>query len=235
MKLEEPWRSFEEMEKDSTPIQSWTDLQGRINVTTEQVVNFYDAWASTYDDSVNKSSSADITLAAVLSQFPIEDKRSEIEILDIAAGTGRVGQKLFENGFKMIDALEPSSEMLNILRKRGIYKNIYQTYLGGGHKATSIADNSYDMIIISGGFAKSHLPIDCLEEVVRLGKKGSIFINRMTAHNLETVEEYKHLEPFMKELETRGDWTQISRRLDDNQGFSAGGSSVTHIFRIEKM
>ena len=83
------------------------------------------------------------------------------------------------------------------------------------------------MIIISGGFAKSHLPIDCLEEVVRLGKKGSIFINRMTVHNLETVEEYKQLEPFMKELETRGDWTQISRRLDD--------PSVTHIFRIEKV
>ena len=221
------------MDKNTSPIQSWSDLQGREGVTTDQVIDFYDLWAATYDKSVKESESADIALSAVLSMFPLQNERGEIEVLDIAAGTGRVGQKLFENGFRKIDALEPSSEMLNILGRRNIYRNIYQTMLGGGHKAIDIENDAYDLIIISGGFAKSHLPVDCLEEVVRLGKKGSLFINRMTAHNLETVEEYAHLEPFMKELENRGFWTQISRRLDENKTFSAG-PSLTHVFRIEK-
>ena len=214
-------------------IQSWNDLQSREMVTTDQVVDFYDSWAATYDQSVKESASANIALSAVLSMFPAQEKRGEIEVLDIAAGTGRVGQKLFENGFRKIDALEPSSEMLNILGGRNIYRNIYQTKLGGGHKAISILDDSYDLIVISGGFAKSHLPVDCLEEVVRMGKNGSLFINRMTAKYLETVEEYTNLEPFMKELETRGCWSQVCRRLDNNKTFLSG-PSVTHVYRITK-
>ena len=217
---------------DKSSIQSWADLQKKQEVTRDEVVDFYDSWAVTYDESVEKSASADIALAAVLSQFPDEKGRDEIEILDIAAGTGRVGIKLFENGFRQIDAIEPSQEMLNILQRKANYRNVYKTMLGGGHKASEINDGSYDLIIISGGFAKSHLPVDCLDEVIRLGRKGSIFINRMTAKNIEILEEYTHLEPYMEELERNGAWTKIDRIYDENQTFS--GPSLTHIYRIEK-
>ena len=219
------------MEKSS--IKDWSDLQSRNKVTRDEVVDFYDSWADTYDESVEKSSSADIALTAVLSQFHEEEARAKIEVLDIAAGTGRVGQKLFENGFRKIDAIEPSQEMLNILERKEMYRNVYKTMLGGGHTAINISDDSYDLIVISGGFAKSHLPVDCLDEVVRLGRNGCIFINRMTAKNIEILEEYTHLEPYMKELERNGAWTQIDRILDDNKTFSAG-PSLTHIFRIQK-
>ena len=217
---------------DKSSIQSWADLQNKQQVTRDEVVDFYDSWAVTYDESVEKSASADIALAAVLSQFPDETGRDEIEILDIAAGTGRVGIKLFENGFRQIDAIEPSQEMLNILQRKANYRNVYRTMLGGGNKASEINDGSYDLIIISGGFAKSHLPVDCLDEVIRLGRKGSIFINRMTAKNIEILEEYTHLEPYMDELERKGAWTKIDRIYDENQTFS--GPSLTHIYRIEK-
>ena len=218
------------MEKSS--IKNWSDLQRRTEVTRDEVVDFYDSWAGTYDESVEKSSSADIALAAALSQFPEVKDRANIEVLDIAAGTGRVGQKLFKNGFRKIDAIEPSQEMLNILERKAMYRNVYETMLGGGYKAINISDDSYDLIVISGGFAKSHLPVDCLDEVVRLGRKGCIFINRMTAKNIEILEEYTHLEPSMKELEENGVWTKINRILDDNKTFSAG-PSLTHIFRID--
>ena len=220
------------MDEQSTPIQSWEDLKKREIVTTDQVVDFYDLWAPTYDQSVKESESANIALSAVLSMFPTQQERAKIEVLDIAAGTGRVGIKLFENGFRQIDAIEPSQEMLNILQRKANYRNVYRTMLGGGNKASEINDGSYDLIIISGGFAKSHLPVDCLDEVIRLGRKGSIFINRMTAKNIEILEEYTHLEPYMDELERKGTWTKIDRIYDENQTFS--GPSLTHIYRIEK-
>ena len=219
------------MGDNHTPINSWSELQQRKEVTTEQVVDLYDAWAPTYDETVSKSQSAALALSAVLSVVDSDTNKKELNILDIAAGTGRVGQELFENGFRKIDALEPSSEMLNILKKRNVYQNVYQTFLGGGHKATMIPDDKYDMIIISGGFAKSHLPVDSLQEVIRMGKKGSIFINRMTAKNIEVDEELIHLEPFMKKLEEERRWVQISRTLDPNVTFSAG-PSLTHVYRI---
>ena len=219
------------MDDNHTSIKSWSELQQRKEVTTEQVVNLYDVWAPTYDETVSKSQSAALALSAVLSVVDDDTNREELNILDIAAGTGRVGQELFENGFRKIDALEPSSEMLKILRNRNVYQNVYQTFLGGGHKATMIPDNKYDMIIISGGFAKSHLPVDSLQEVIRMGKKGSIFINRMTAKNIEVDEALIHLEPFMKKLEEEGLWVRISRTLDPNVTFSAG-PSLTHVYRI---
>ena len=181
------------MDDNHTSIKSWSELQQRKEVTTEQVVDLYDVWAPTYDETVSKSQSAALALSAVLSVVDDNTNRQELNILDIAAGTGRVGQELFENGFRKIDALEPSSEMLNILKKRNVYQNVYQTFLGGGHKATMIPDDKYDMIVISGGFAKSHLPVDSLQEVIRMGKKGSIFINRMTAKNIEVDEDLIHL------------------------------------------
>ena len=51
----------------------------------------------------------------------------------------------------------------------------------------------------------------------------------MTAQNIEILEEYTNLEPYMRQLERNGAWTQISRYLDENPTFSAG-PSLTHIF-----
>ena len=68
------------MDKNTSPIQSWSDLQGREGVTTDQVIDFYDLWAATYDKSVKESESADIALSAVLSMFPLQNERGEIEV-----------------------------------------------------------------------------------------------------------------------------------------------------------
>ena len=60
-------------------IQNWDDLKNRQEVTNEEVVKFYDSWAATYDESVEKSASADIALKAVLSQFPHENEREKLK------------------------------------------------------------------------------------------------------------------------------------------------------------
>ena len=93
------------MEGHFSPITSWIDLQTRDNLTPEQVVEFYNDWAETYDESVKESQSNTIALKAALEQFPDMDVRHKLEVLDIAAGTGSVGQNLFEAGFRRIDAL----------------------------------------------------------------------------------------------------------------------------------
>ena len=62
--------------------------------------------------------------------------------------------------------------MLKKLLQKGYYKNVICSPVGGGHKVEEIADNSYDAVIISGGFVQAHLPIDCLKEVARVLKPG---------------------------------------------------------------
>ena len=65
-----------------------------------------------------------------------------------------------------------SENMLEHLKKRGVYRNVICSRLGGGHKLESVPDNHYDYITISGGFAQAHLPVDSIREVARMLKPG---------------------------------------------------------------
>ena len=59
-------------------------------------------------------------MAVLLSRdyYPDELERSGLTVLDLAAGTGQVGQDLFNVGFKHIDAVDASQGMLEQLAKR---------------------------------------------------------------------------------------------------------------------
>ena len=57
------------MEGHFSPITSWIDLQTKDNLTPTQVVEFYNDWAETYDESVRESQSNTIALKAALEQL----------------------------------------------------------------------------------------------------------------------------------------------------------------------
>ncbi|OPL33327.1 hypothetical protein AM593_00039, partial [Mytilus galloprovincialis] len=69
-----------------------------------------------------------MTAETVASLFDIS-ACDNTEILDIGAGTGLVATQLRKYGFSKIDALEPSIGMLNLARKRNLYRNYYNCYL----------------------------------------------------------------------------------------------------------
>ena len=92
--------------------------------------------------------------------------------------------------------------MLDHLKKRNVYRNVYCSRIGGGHKLRKVADNTYDIITISGGYAQAHMPVDSLREVARMLKPGGLFVNIMTEQYLKTVEALGALEPLMKTMET---------------------------------
>ncbi len=67
-----------------------------------------------------------------------------------------------------------SPGMIDKLMAKGLYKNAWVVRLGGSSDRIhpEIPDNSYDVAVIMGGFAQSHLPPDCLYQVARSIKKG---------------------------------------------------------------
>ena len=56
----------------------------------------------------------------VLEYYPQADSRAHIKILDLAAGTGLVGEILYKCGFRCFDAVDASEGMLAGLAKKGI-------------------------------------------------------------------------------------------------------------------
>ena len=62
--------------------------------------------------------------------------------------------------------------MLDQLKKRNVYQNVFCSRVGGGHRVRQVEDEQYDIITIGGGFAQAHLPVDSLREVSRMLKSG---------------------------------------------------------------
>ena len=55
--------------------------------------------------------------------FPEANK--DIKILDAGAGTGIIGEMLVQQGYRNIDALDISEEMLNLAKQRNVYRFIW--------------------------------------------------------------------------------------------------------------
>ncbi|KAF0304732.1 Methyltransferase-like protein 27 [Amphibalanus amphitrite] len=97
----------------------------------QETVTAYNRTATNYDEEfpVEVLGGPRFATEAVLDLFPEDGAvpRGQLKVLDVAAGTGLVGQRLYDAGIRNLDALEPSSEMIKIAQSRGIYQRIIET------------------------------------------------------------------------------------------------------------
>ena len=54
----------------------------------------------------------------MMDYFPCPERRDTVKILELAAGTGMVGQHLFQKGFRCMDAIDYSDGMLEELSRK---------------------------------------------------------------------------------------------------------------------
>ena len=148
--------------------------------------------------------------------FPDVSKRPNLKILDLAAGTGLVGEKLNGLGFTNIDAVDGSEPMLKILENKQVYKRHWQAFLGmTTDPVDQVDDESYDVVIISGGLGPGHVKIQVLRQAARALKKNGIFINIMTEHYIRDVLHLRGLEPLLSQMEKEGVWKVLLRMVTE--------------------
>jgi ubiquinone/menaquinone biosynthesis C-methylase UbiE len=100
----------------------------------------YGEWAETYEDSVPNQ--LDIR---VLEQFNSVKWKDAIGCLDLACGTGRIGEWLRQKGVSTIEGIDITPEMLNKARARDIYRALSL----GSVEQTGISNDGYDLIVMS--------------------------------------------------------------------------------------
>merc|ERR1719290_71207 len=134
-------------------------------------------------------------------------KKENLTILDVAAGTGLVGEELKKVGFNVdkVTALDMCPDMLEVARKKGVYKDLIQSSFGTT-MPHGIKARSYDCVIMCGGFAAGHVPLSSLHTMARICKKGGIVINSMTLQYSHFVDEYKNIDRYVQELGMSGVW-----------------------------
>lgn len=198
-------------------------------VTPVEVATNYSEWSKTYDTDVSQVyRGAEIATEEVLNRIP-EDKRQHLKIMDIAAGTGRVGLILKEKGFRNFDALEPSEGMMNKLKATGIYSKTYLEFVGVGQN--SIPDDTYDLVIVAGGMLQGHIPVKGIDDMARIAKPGGLVIISMRKAFLQDVAEYKdRLVPHIDLLEKQGKWSKVEVKTVPN--YSTGNEGIIFTYKV---
>ncbi|KAK8405695.1 hypothetical protein O3P69_001892 [Scylla paramamosain] len=137
-----------------------------------QVTAYYDKWSADYDKALSPETykGPQIALEEIMCHVP-SHLRSTFRVLDVAAGTGIVGVKLAGAGFRFLDAVEPSSGMIKILKEKNVYQNIFQIYMGNND--TMIPPDTYNLVVAVGAMAESHLPINSVDEMISACKPGN--------------------------------------------------------------
>jgi len=218
------------MSKDQEPGHLESTLSG-VN-SLEEMLESYKEHHTHYeaDFAAGNYDAPRLVCEAVARMYPKDGPvpQGQLRLMDIAAGTGLVGQKLRQTGFSNLDALDPSTEMMNIAKKRGIYQHFYKDTIG--EHQTEIASDTYDAVVIAGGFVQGHCPPEAFDEMIRICKPGGYVINSMRFEYLVTVPEYHRLERHMDLLESKGLWKRVDRYVTDRYFFETK-QGITFIYQ----
>ena len=185
----------------------------------------YDQWAPEYDRDLTEEfewTSPRAAVALLAKHVPPEAK-----ILDAGAGTGLVGEHLVAEGYRDIHALDLSPGMLEVARRKNIYRKLWRMTLG---ERLAFADDTFDAVIGVGVFTTGHAPAHAFDELARITRDGGHIV-----FSLKTdLYEQEGFGQYFADLETAGRWHPVERS-EPYQPLPKGEPEVVHrvwVYRV---
>lgn len=175
--------------------------------TSEELAQAYSKWAGDYDrDTLDVMGYVGPKVAANMLDQHLDTKDGRV--LDVGCGTGLVGEVLNGMGYKNVDALDYSAEMLNEAQCKAVYNQCFQ---GDLNAELSLPNNAYDATICVGTFTYAHVGPHAFDELLRVTKPGGhiCFTIRDGAY-----QEYNYRKR-MLELEAQDAWELQEMREED--------------------
>ena len=129
----------------------------------------YDDWAPGYDRQIVDDYGYRGHELVVARVRPL--LADDAVILDAGAGSGIVGMAARTAGFATVDAMDLSPGMLEIARRRGVYRDLRTGVLGA---PLDYPAASYDAVLSSGVFTPGHAPPSSFDELVRIVKPAGL-------------------------------------------------------------
>jgi predicted TPR repeat methyltransferase len=135
---------------------------------SQEIVEIYDNWAEDYERNVLSYGYATPAVTAGFLGRYVEPKDGTT-VLDAGAGTGMMGEILAPLGYKDLLGIDISANMLELARKKGVYKELRQMELGG---QLDLPTDTFSAVVSTGVFAAGHAPPESFEELIRTTRPG---------------------------------------------------------------
>ena len=158
----------------------------------------YDEWAAEYEQHV--LSYGYVTPAILSGLLGRNVDAGAGEILDAGAGTGMMGEVLKPLGYTGLCGIDLSERMLDLARKKDVYKDLRQMELG---EHLDFPDAAFAAVVAAGVFSPGHAPPHCLNELIRITKPGGYAI-----FSVRTDKDAGFLEK-QRNLENEGRWQLV--------------------------
>ena len=133
----------------------------------DDIKEIYRKWAPSYEDSF--ADKWGYVAPMKIANIFLKNFKGAGPILDVGAGTGLVAENLNRMD---VDGIDISKEMLAIAKTKNIYRNVIE---GDLSKRLEIKDQTYNGIVSCGTFSHGLVGPECLDELLRIVKKESLF------------------------------------------------------------
>ncbi len=159
------------MKKRQPDVEKFDQRLTKVYSTDVNKEQQYDEWAADYEsDLVNDLEYVAHKEASDIFVDYVTDKNSRV--LDVACGTGLVGEYLKCQKYKYVEGVDFSKEMIVIAKARNVYQHLWQ------HDFTGAAEvkNLYDSLICVGMFSFTIPKINHMHHVVNCVEPGGCCI-----------------------------------------------------------
>ncbi len=180
----------------------------------------YDEWARDYDEQLWASGNPYIAIAAGLVGRHVHDY--DARLLDAGCGTGNMAQVLHQMGYDRIDGLDPSAGMLEVARRKNVYRELHPLYLDA---EIDLPPASYDAVVAAGVLTHGHAPPAALDGILALTRPGGIIVFSLSRI---AYDDYGFRER-IDALDAAGKWELLDRsRLFRTYPFSEREAHLRH-------
>ena len=151
----------------------------KLDGSSTAIKEYYAHWAETYDVDLEGDHFAPQhmvkSLVQWLAQHRAQQALDELTVMDIGCGTGMVASALAEQGFKLIDGVDLSPDMIAKAEQLGLYRQLTAN-VDINQKAHQQGHQQYDVVTCCGVFTLGHVQPESLLNMLCYAKPGGLLI-----------------------------------------------------------
>lgn len=168
----------------------------KLDGKADSIKDYYAVWSRTYDIDLAGDHVAPSHLAKLLQEW-LEQNRPDstnatAKVMDVGCGTGLVGRELHQLGFRSIDGVDLSPDMVEQASKLNMYRTL-SADLDINRVPPSHWHGQYDIVTCCGVFTLGHVEPQSLLNMCLFAKpKGLLLATTRTAYYDQTEFQAVH-------------------------------------------